>query len=83
MGISQRHELRSRIAVIIEHLLKLECSPAKEPRPGSMLTIGRERGAIERLFEDSPSLKGAPRTSSPRNCRAACERLAARFGFMA
>ena len=59
LGISQKHELRSRIAVIIEHLLKLECSPGREPRAGWMVTIGRERAAIERLFEDSASPRGA------------------------
>jgi hypothetical protein len=59
LGISQRHELRSRIALVIEHLLKLECSPAKEPRAGWMETIERERAAIERVVEDSPSLRNA------------------------
>ena len=59
LGFSQKHELRSRIAVIIEHLLKLECSPAKGPRAGWMDTIGRERDEIERLLGDSPSLAGA------------------------
>ena len=59
LGTSERHELRGRIGVIIEHLLKLECSPAKRPRRGWVETIGRERAAIERVIEDSPSLTGA------------------------
>jgi hypothetical protein len=58
LGRSQRHELRSRIAVIIEHLLKLEHSPAIDPRGGWMETISRERLNIEYLLEDSPSLRG-------------------------
>jgi hypothetical protein len=58
LGRSQRHELRSRIAVIIEHLLKLEHSPAIDPRRGWMETISRERLNIEYLLEDSPSLGG-------------------------
>ena len=58
LGRSQRRELRCRIAVIIEHLLKLERSRAIEPRPGWIETIGRERREIERLLEDSPSLRG-------------------------
>jgi len=58
LGRSYRRELRSRIAVIIEHLIKLECSPAVDPRRGWMETIGRERSDIELLLEDSPSLKG-------------------------
>ena len=58
LGRSQRHELRSRIAVILEHLLKLERSPAADPRSGWMETIARERSEIELLLNDSPSLKG-------------------------
>ncbi len=58
LGRSQKRELRSRVAVIIEHLIKLECSPATDPRRGWIETIGRERAEIERLFDDSPSLKG-------------------------
>jgi hypothetical protein len=58
LGRSQRRELRSRIAAIIEHLLKLEQSPAVDPRRGWMDTVARERSDIERLIEDSPSLKG-------------------------
>ena len=58
LGRSQRRELRSRLATIIEHLLKLEYSPATEPRLGWIETIGRERREIERLLEDSPSLRG-------------------------
>lgn len=58
LGRSQRRELRSRLATIIEHLLKLEYSPATEPRIGWIETIGRERREIERLLEDSPSLRG-------------------------
>jgi hypothetical protein len=58
LGRSARRELGSRIAVIIEHLIKLACSPAIDPRRGSVETVGRERRDIERLFDDSPSLKG-------------------------
>jgi hypothetical protein len=58
LGRSQRHELRSRIAVILEHLLKLERSPAADPRRGWMESIARERSEIELVLNDSPSLKG-------------------------
>src|SRR5882724_9929155 len=58
LGRSVRHELRSRISTIIEHLLKLESSPATDPRRGWTDTIARERRDIELLLEDSPSLKG-------------------------
>jgi hypothetical protein len=57
LGRSQRHELRSRIGVILEHLLKIERSPAADPRRGWMETIARERSEIELVLNDSPSLK--------------------------
>ena len=56
LGRSQRHELRSRLAVIIEHLMKLEHSPAIDPRTGWMEIISRERLNVEDLLRDSPSL---------------------------
>ncbi|MBV8094777.1 MAG: DUF29 domain-containing protein [Acetobacteraceae bacterium] len=57
LGRSERRELRSRIARIIEHLLKLEHSPAEAPRGGWKDTDRRERGEIELLLEDSSSLR--------------------------
>ena len=47
LGQSQRRELRSRLFVILEHLLKLERSPPADPRRGWMETIARERSKIE------------------------------------
>lgn len=57
LGISQRHELRSRIQRIVRHLLKLEYSPAVDPRRGWVETIGDARSEIELVLEDSPSLE--------------------------
>jgi hypothetical protein len=57
LGRSQRRELRSRIGVILEHLLKLQYSPATDPRRGWIETIARERTGIELLLDDSPSLR--------------------------
>ena len=57
LGKSERRELASRISTIIEHLVKLAHSPANDPRGGWQQTIRRERGEIERLLEDSPSLR--------------------------
>jgi hypothetical protein len=58
-GLAQRdrRELASRIATIVEHLVKLEHSPAREPRGGWMETVARSRREIRRLLEDSPSLR--------------------------
>jgi hypothetical protein len=57
LGASQRRELRSRLVVILEHLMKLEHSPALDPRRGWVDTIGRERLNIEDLLQQSPSLR--------------------------
>lgn len=56
LGKSLRRELRSRIATIVEHLLKLDFSSATDPRRGWASTILRERDEISRLLEDAPSL---------------------------
>lgn len=58
LGRSQPRELKSRIANLTEHLLKLELSSASQPRAGWLETVGRERREIELLLEDSPSLRG-------------------------
>src|SRR5207244_7379218 len=68
LGRSQRHELRSRIAVILEHLLKLAHSPATDPRRGWMETITRERSEIELLLNDSPSLRSDVARMISENC---------------
>ena len=52
-----RRELASRIQTVVEHLMKLAASPVMEPRAGWQATINRERVAISRLLEDSPSLR--------------------------
>ena len=57
LGKSQRGELRERTRTLVEHLLKLQCSPAIEPRRGWMETVGRTRIAIRDLLDDSPSLR--------------------------
>jgi len=59
VGRSERSALSSHIGNVLEHLMKLEASPATEPRGGWQETIVRARGEIERLLEDSPSLRPA------------------------
>jgi hypothetical protein len=49
--------LRSHIANIIEHLIKLQASPATEPRAGWRETIARARCDVEELLQESPSLR--------------------------
>lgn len=57
LGGSTRNELGSRLAVIIEHLLKLEHSPAVDPRRGWVETVFRERARIDSLLARNPSLR--------------------------
>ncbi len=57
LGASQRRELRSQLAVILEHLMKLVRSAAIDPRNRWMDAISRERLNIEDLLQDSPSLR--------------------------
>ena len=56
-GRLQARELVSRIRTILVHLLKLQASPATEPRAGWRETIAEQRVEIERVLEDSPSLR--------------------------
>ena len=53
LGKSQARELASRIAIILVHLMKLEASPASEPRAGWQETIAQQRGDIEPSAPDS------------------------------
>jgi len=57
LGVSQRHFVCSHIMRIIQHLVKLQFSPAVEPRNGWRRTIRLARGQIERRLRDNPSLR--------------------------
>ena len=57
LGRSERHALGGHIAVVVEHLLKLQASPASEPMRGWRDTIRRARQAIEDILDESPSLR--------------------------
>src|SRR5229473_6743565 len=57
LGKSDRRELKSQIRRILRHLLKLEASPAMEPRAGWRSTILDARTEIDDVLRDSPSLR--------------------------
>ncbi len=57
LGNSDRRDVRSRIHTVLCHLIKLQISPAVQPRSGWTRTIAEQRLQIERLLEDSPSLR--------------------------
>ena len=57
VGESQSRELASRIATVLEHLIKLQASPAIDPRNGWKSTVRNARRGIERSLKTSPSLR--------------------------
>ncbi len=57
LGKSDRRELRSQIGRIIRHLVKLQFSPAPDPRRGWYESVIDARTQAELLLQDSPSLK--------------------------
>src|ERR1700719_4105800 len=56
LGKSDRRQLRSQIRRILRQLLKLEVSPALDPRVEWCSTIRDSRSEIEDVLHDSPSL---------------------------
>jgi hypothetical protein len=57
LGKRDRRELTNRLRTILTHLIKLQTSPATEPRPGWHETIREQRAVIETVLDDSPSLR--------------------------
>jgi uncharacterized protein DUF29 len=57
VGNSERLALNSHIVRIIEHLMKLDASPAHGPRRGRISTILDAQREIEDVLESSPSLR--------------------------
>lgn len=56
LASSRRHELRSRMRILLQHLLKLKYQPAKAA--GSWkATVRDQRAEIGLLLEESPSLR--------------------------
>lgn len=57
LGRSEKREVESLVSNILEHLLKLACSPASGPRPKWRGETGRFRRQLAKALRDSPSLK--------------------------
>ena len=57
LGKSERRTLGSRIGTVIEHLLKLEVSPATSPAGAWRDTIRHTRREITKILAESPSLR--------------------------
>jgi Domain of unknown function DUF29 len=59
LGLSDRRAIRSRLEVLLTHLLKWEFQ--RDKRNGSWAgSINEARRGIKKLIADSPSLKGFP-----------------------
>lgn len=63
LGKEQRNAVRSQLRRILEHRLKLACSPAREPRPGWRASILDALAEIEDRI--TPSLRRDLRTRLP------------------
>jgi hypothetical protein len=70
---SLRLGLRSQISRIVQHLVKLRYSPASDPRNAWRRTIRQAREEIERILDDSPSLKPEIPTLIQKEVRRAIE----------
>jgi hypothetical protein len=57
LGRSDFRGLRSHIARVIEHLLKLEFSAARDPRRSWEESVDLHRAEAELIMRDSPSLR--------------------------
>jgi hypothetical protein len=58
LGRSEKRALKSALVRIIEHLLKLEFSPANGPRAGWRRSVTAHRQQVADIVADSPSLGG-------------------------
>ncbi len=56
LGRSELRAMESALVRIVEHLLKLEYSPAAEPRAGWRESIALHRDDLARLKRDNPGL---------------------------
>ncbi|MBJ7900864.1 MAG: DUF29 family protein [Cyanobacteria bacterium RI_101] len=66
MGSNNKREIKSRLIVLLMHLLKCKYQPEKQTRSW-IATINTQRTEIELVLEDSPSLRSLL-TASIANC---------------
>ncbi|HJS86590.1 MAG TPA: DUF29 domain-containing protein [Acetobacteraceae bacterium] len=57
LGASERRALTSHLRTVVEHLMKLEASPAADPRNGWIATALHARDDIDDVLRTSPSLR--------------------------
>ncbi len=82
LGKSARRELKSRLEVLLMHMLKWQYQPSM--RTGSWIgTINEQRDRIEDLLEESPSLKSLVSEYLPDSYRRARRNAIAETGLQA
>lgn len=82
LGGSQKSEIRNRLAILIQHLLKWEFQPQKR-KYGWRASIVEQRLQIDGLLDVSPSLKAWPEVVLAKSYRLACVRAAEETGLSA
>lgn len=80
LGRSEKHEVESRLIVIIMHLLKLQHQPARRTRSWNV-TISTQRVDLERLLADNPSLRARLPEAVNQIYTAAVKKAAAETGL--
>lgn len=58
LGSEQAFALESALMRIMEHMLKLQHSPAQDPRAGWEVSVGKHRREALRRLKRNPGLKG-------------------------
>jgi len=64
MASSARRELKSRFVNLLMHLLKIKYQPEKRTRSWDM-TVANQRGELELVLEESPSLQNVLENELP------------------
>jgi hypothetical protein len=80
LGRSERSEIRSRLLVILHHLLKWHFPPSGRGATWDA-TLREQRDELRGAIADSPILKSYPLTTLPRQYRLARSRAAAETGL--
>jgi hypothetical protein len=83
VAANQKREVRLRLRVICEHLLKWRLRSRRRPQ-GWRNTLDEQRRQLQELFEDSPSLRGFAERALPAayvNGRQDVERKIAALGL--
>jgi hypothetical protein len=80
MGRRDRRELRSRLIVLLAHLLKWEFQPELRT-PSWSSTIDEQRTQIQFIIQDSPSLRRLPSDELAATYKRAVKRAIAQTGL--